>query len=608
LPSKLAHSAKVFTDFFVLYARFARLALRYWDKVLLLVLIAQCLGLMWVLSALSMAKAVDDGLRAMDAGAFFLWCSVWFAVVFVLFIFYNLSTIMSAYIRMHVDLELKLQVFDRFQLQSLRFQQSRPIGENMFRINNDTAGAAQVAAAAIPDTITRLVTIATTATLLFTLNRTIALFVLGYFVFYSVFAHFVTNHSTRFQNQVRMAGQSAQSMLQENLSAYVVSKAMAREKHEIRRYFDRIANLARCSFRFGATTGFCMEGLRSFWDVFVYGVQWFFCGLLVFRGDLSIGEMLGMGQILAFVIGPLQILVQMLIWFRVAAVTLRRVLETTDVDPEISDKPAAAVLSAPRGELAFENVSFRYAPGSEDVIRNLSFHVPPGRKLAIVGTSGAGKTTVFNLATRYYDPTGGRVLVDGKDLRDIDLASFRRNLSIVLQDNFMYSATIRDNILFGKPDAQEADLSRAVELAGLEPMLASLPDGLDRVLKEGGDLSTGQLQRIGIARAVIRDPRFLFLDEATSSLDPLTEAEILNQLRRVEKGRTRLVIAHNIVSVRDADEILVMSRGKLVQQGTHEELVRQGGLYGEMWAAEQEKMQMRTSGGNGGPITEEGAA
>jgi ATP-binding cassette subfamily B protein len=593
LLSGVAHSAKSLADFFRLYARFIRLALPYWDKILLLVLIAQCLGLMWVLSALSMAKAVDEGLRAGSAAAFYFWCSVWLGVVVALYLLYNLSTIMGAYIRMRVDMTLKMRVFDRFQEQSLRFQQSRPIGENMFRINNDSAVAAQVAAAALPDTLTRLVTIATTATLLFSLSRTIALFVLAYFVFYCVFAHFVTNFSARFQNQVRMAGQSAQAMLQENLGAYLVSKAMAREKHEVRRYFDRVANLARCSFRFGATSGFCMEGLRSFWDIFVYGVQWFFCGLLVFRGELTMGEMLGMGQILAFVIGPMQILVQMLIWFRVAAVTLRRILETTDVEPEIMDRAGAMALAEPRGEITFENVSFRYSPGGEDVIRDLSFRVPPGRKVAIVGTSGAGKTTVFNLAMRFYDPTSGRVMVDGTDLRDISLASYRRHLSIVLQDNFMYSASIRDNILFGNPRGQDDDLARAVELAGLDPMLRSLPDGIDRLLKEGGDLSTGQLQRIGIARAIIRDPKFLFLDEATSSLDPVTEAEILQQLRRVEKGRTRLVIAHNIVSVRDADQILVMSRGRLAQQGTHDELVRQGGLYAEMWAAEQEKMQIR---------------
>ena len=155
----------------------------------------------------------------------------------------------------------------------------------------------------------------------------------------------------------------------------------------------------------------------------------------------------------------------------------------------------------------------------------------------------------------------------------------------------MYSASIRDNILFGKPDATGEELTRATELAGLDELLEELPDGIDTVLKEGGDLSAGQIQRIGIARAVIRNPRFLFLDEATSSLDPITEAEILRHLHRIEAGRTRLVIAHNIISVRDADEILVMSRGRLVQQGTHEELLRQKkGIYQKMWAAELEKM------------------
>lgn len=584
-------------DFVVLYARFARYSFRYWDKILLLILIAQATGLMWVLSAMATAKCVDEGLRASDRGAFLQWCLIWFGVQVALYVVYNITTIMSAFIKMHVDRILKLRIFDHFQKLALRFQQSRPIGENMFRLNNDSTIAAQVTAQALPDSMTRLITIATTGSLLFTLNSAIALAVVVYIVIYYFYSHVVTTYSTRYQAKVRATGQATQAMLQENLSAYVLSKAFARERHESRRYFGRVANLGRAMFEYGTTFGFCMEGLRTMQDLFMQLIQVLFCGYLVIRGDLTVGEFVAVGQILFFVIGPMQILVQMLIWFRVSAVTLRRMLQTLDVDPEIEDAPDAANLVDPSGELAFENVAFRYTPDGQDVLKGLSFRVPPGKKLAIVGASGAGKTTIFNLLMRYYDPTGGRVLVDGQDLKRLRLDSYRSHLSIVLQDNFMYSATIRDNILFGKPDADTEALARAVRLAGLQPLLDELPRGLDTVLKEGGDLSSGQLQRIGIARAVIRDPKYLFLDEATSSLDPRTEHEILEQLKLVEHGRTRLVIAHNIVSVRDADEILVMSQGELVQQGAHAELVEQEGIYAEMWQAELEKMDQ----GGGSP-------
>ena len=577
-------------DFFRLYARFARLALPYWDKIVLMILVAQCTGMMWVLSAMATAKSVDEGLRASDQGAFVRWVLFWFAVQVTLYLLYNLSTIFSAYIKMRVDFLLKMRIFDHFQRLSLRFQQTRPIGENMFRINNDSSVAAGVSAAAIPDIMTRFVNIATTSTMLIALDARIALFVVAYMACYWVYAHVVTTYSTRFQAEVRERGQATQAMLQENLSAYIISKSMSRERHEARRYYGRVANLARSSFKYGATYGLCMEGLRWMGDWVNLLLVTLFCGVLVIQGDLSIGEYVAVGSILYFVIGPLQILVWTLIWFRVSAVTLRRMLETLDVAPEIADAPDAASMEEAQGEIAFDNVSFRYAPDGPDVIKGLSFTVPPGKKLAIVGASGAGKTSVFNLIMRYYDPTGGRVLIDGRDLKSLRLDAYRSHLSIVLQDNFMYSATIRDNIRFGKPDATEEQLAHAVALAGLGPMLADMPQGIDTLLKEGGDLSSGQLQRIGIARAIVRDPRFLFFDEATSSLDPVTEAEILTQLRKIEAGRTRLVIAHNIVSVRDADEILVMARGELVQRGTHDELLLQDGIYQEMWAVEREKM------------------
>lgn len=577
-------------EFICLFARFARYALPYWDKLILMVLLAQCTGMMWVLSAMATAKAVDEGLRAQDTAAFMRWALFWFGIQVLLYIIYNLHTIFTAFVRMRVDQALKLGIYDHFQRLSLRFQQSRPIGENMFRINNDTTVAAGVSASALPDIVTRLVNIATTSTMLFALDMRIAGFIVIYFAAYWTYAHIVTTYSTHFQAEVRESGQAAQAMLQENLSAYVVSKAMSRERHESHRYFGRLARLARSTFKYGATYGFCMESLRWMGNWVNVLLVTLFCGSLVLSGNLTIGEFAAVGSILQFVIGPLQILVWTLIWFRVSAVTLRRMLETLDQKPEIAPGPYAHALAQPQGEIVFEDVVFRYTSNGPDVIKGLNLRVPPGKKLAIVGSSGAGKTSIFNLLMRYYDPVQGRVLIDGKDLKEIDPQSYHENVSIVLQDNFMYSATIRDNILFGKLGATEQELERAVDLAGLGPMLASLPRGIDTVLREGGDLSAGQLQRIGMARAVLRDPRFLFLDEATSSLDPVTEAEILAQLRKIEAGRTRLVIAHNIVSVRDADEILVMKEGEVVQSGVHDELARQEGIYREMWNAELEKL------------------
>lgn len=588
--------------FIRLFYRFAKISFVHWSKILLLILFGQSQGVLWVVSAMSTAKCVDEGLQVQDKQGFLMWAMIWFGVQIILYLIYNFSTIISAYIKLRVDQNLKLQIFDCYQKHGLRFQLSRPIGENMFRINNDTTLSATVAASVVPDIATRIIAIITTASLLFTLNKQLAFAVVGYVGLFFIFQHLVTTYSTRFQAQVRHRGEDTIAMLQENLSAYVISKAMGRAKHDSRRYFNRVAKLARATANYGITYGMCMTGLRFMWDVFLILAQMLFCGWLIIQSEMSIGEYVAVGQVLFFVVAPLQLLVFTVIWLRVSAVTLRRMLETLDVDPEIKDDPDAVDLVDPQGEIVFENVSFRYTDDGPDVIQDLSMRVPPGKKLAIVGPSGAGKTSIFNLIMRYYEPSRGRILIDGNDLKKLKLDSYRDHLSIVIQDNFMYSATIRDNILFGNPHASEEQLAQAIELAGLQPMLDEMSDGLNTILKEGGDLSAGQLQRIGIARAVIRNPRFLFLDEATSSLDPATEDEILKQLKLIEEGRTRLVIAHSIASVKDSDQIIVMEHGRLIQQGTHEELVNEEGIYATMWAAEKEKMAMDVTDNNqGGP-------
>ena len=225
----------------------------------------------------------------------------------------------------------------------------------------------------------------------------------------------------------------------------------------------------------------------------------------------------------------------------------------------------------------------RQLPDSPEVISNLSFSVPPGKKVAIVGPSGAGKSTIFNLVMRYYDPTAGRVLIDGYDLCTLSLSSYRDQTAIVLQDTFLFSATLRDNILYGNPNATKKQLDNAIRMAGVDTIIDELPEGMDTLLTEDGNLSGGQRQKIAMARAIIRDPKFLFLDEATSALDPITERSIIKHLQTIEQGRTRIFVAHSIDSILDADEIIVLDKGYLRQQGTHENLVNQPGLYQKMW-------------------------
>jgi len=589
VPEKTMTHYTGLRGFFRLLLRFVPLSFPYWDKLLGKVLIALCFNVFGVIGAVSIGKAVDS-LSLPEAGTeFYFWMNFALGCAVMSAICFAVSASLTMYIKMRLELRLKNLIFNRIQEFSLRFHESRPIGENMYRVNVDTIDATDIAANFLPETTERIIGILTTASLVFVLNPLIALLVLVYIPIYYLTVHFIVTYAYRYQNLLRQRAQAVLALLQENLSAFVLSKAMSRERHELSRYYARLAQLARATISYGVADSFWNNGgefIREWFMAIAYSLC---CGYLVIAGQMSIGEYVATATILALVTGPIQQMVWMIQRLRISAVPARRMLQTIDLEPEVENRRGLKRLTAPRGEIVFDQVSFRYLPQGPDVLKDLSFRILPGEKVAIVGLSGAGKSSIFNLALRYYDPTSGRVMIDGMDLREVDLTSYRRHVGIVLQESFLYSATVRDNILFGDIRADDARFRSAVRLSGLEPLLEELPKGADTVLSEGGNLSAGQKQRIAIARAVIRDPQFLFLDEATSALDPATEIEILEQLRRVGTGRTSLTIAHSISSVQDADKILVMEKGVLVQEGTHQALSAADGYYQQMWEAEKEK-------------------
>ena len=260
-----------------------------------------------------------------------------------------------------------------------------------------------------------------------------------------------------------------------------------------------------------------------------------------------------------------------------------RVFEILDTEPDVKDAPQAKPLVKPRGRIEFDAVSFAYRP-DVPVLEEISFRVEPGSSLALVGPTGVGKTTIASLIPRFYDPTAGRVLVDGRDLREVSIESLRRRISLVLQDVFLFNGTVADNILYGTPGATEAAMRKAAALAQADRFIMELPEGYETKIGERGvKLSGGQKQRLAIARAILRDTPILILDEATSAVDSETEAEIQAALRALAKGRTTVVIAHRLSTVREADQILVLSDGQITELGKHAELLKQGGLYSRLY-------------------------
>lgn len=563
--------------------RFIPFLIPVWDKVLLRVIIGLCRSFLTVAMIMMTAKIIDDGMLAQDLVMFWYWVTIYLGIVTVWLFTYIIWLIILHYVNLKMEIKLRTLIHNHVQRLSLRFHQSRPIGEHMWRIQGDTKDALDFVCNFAPGLLEQFWIILSASGLIMLVNPLTGLCIGVFAIIQFFYLHFGATYLRRISLVNYKAIQKVSAVLQENLSAFPTSKALSREQHEKIRYRRALTHRLRTSIKYsifdvGWGTG---NSLLGTWTTYVAHMM--VCGILVIRGDMTIGEYVTMGQAIIWLTGPIQWLLWHLEYARLSAVPAERMLDTLNLEPEIVSPPHVKRFHDPKGEIIFENVSFRYSPNGHDVISNLTFSVPPGEKVAIVGPSGAGKSTIFNLVMRYYDPTNGRVLVDGIDLREIDLPSYRDHTSIVLQDTFLFSATLRDNILYGNPVATEQALDNAVRMAGVDEFMDELPDGMDTLLAEEGNLSGGQRQRVALARAIIRNPKFLFLDEATSALDPITEREIINHLKYIEEGRTRIVVAHSIDSIIDADEIIVLDQGKLVQHGNHEDLVSKPGLYNRMW-------------------------
>ncbi len=372
----------------------------------------------------------------------------------------------------------------------------------------------------------------------------------------------------------------------ETFSGIRVVRGFAREQAEASR-FARGTNLQA---RTEILVWWWSRGVEIAWELFIpaatAALLWY-GGTQVVEGRLTAGDLVMFLTYLTLLLGPLEVLANTATSLQTGLASLDRTLDLLDEKDEFADTAARATLRpAPatvRGDLRFEDVSFRYPASDRAVLDGVSFDAPAGTMVALVGHSGAGKTTLSNLVARFHDPTGGRVTLDGHDLRDIDLASYRRLLGIVEQDVFLFDGTIRENIAYARPDATEAEVARAAQVARADVFIQKLDFGYDtRIGERGVKLSGGERQRLALARAVLADPRILILDEATSNLDTESERHIQAALGEILRGRTSFVIAHRLSTIQEADLILVMEDGRIVERGTHAELMRSSGRYATM--------------------------
>jgi len=522
-------------------------------------------------------RAVDEGIDPYDRDALLRWTLVIVAVTVVIAVFTAFRRYAAFAISLRAETDLRRQLFAHLQRLHFAYHDRAQTGELMSRANTDLRQI-QLFLVFVPVAGANLVMIAAVAGVLIALDPKLALLALAPLPLLNVAA---TAFSRRMGPQSvdlqrRLADVSG--VVEESLSGIRVVKGFGAERlqdQKLRRAAAGVRKRALEIARLRSAFNPLMELLPTLGLVIVLFVG----GREVVAGRLTTGELIAFNFYILQLIFPLRLTAFLVAQASRASASAARVYEVLATAPEIVDRADASPLPDGPGEVRFEDVRFGYEPGAP-VLRNVDLVVPAGASVALVGSTGSGKSTVARLLARFYDVDGGRVTLDGADVRDVRLDELRRNVSIVFEDTFLFSDTVHANIALADPRASAERVEAAARLAGAAEFIAALPEGYDTLLGEQGySLSGGQRQRIAIARAILADPRVLVLDDATSSVDPSKEHEIRDALQEVMAGRTTIVIAHRTATVALADRVVLLDAGRVVAEGTHEDLLRTSDPY-----------------------------
>ena len=484
--------------------------------------------------------------------------------------------------------DLRLKIYDHLQRMSLGYFDHQQTGVLLSTLTNDVTTVQNFASSATLGILVDLLTIVGIVGLMFWLNWDFALVAVGVTPFLLLFVMRFKKAVKKAQHQVRIHQADIVSVAQEGLESVRVIKAYGRQDLEE----SRMADVSQ------ATVDAALKARRvkSLLSPVVTVVVSLCTAFVLWRGaSLIVSDAMTIGALTVFLaylskfFKPVQDLAKMTNSIAAAAVALERIQGILDTDNVVPDRANARELTAARGEITLEHVAFGYDPKSP-ILRDVNFSIAPGQMVGVVGTTGGGKSTVVGLIPRFYDADAGRVLVDGVDVRDYSKQSLRSQIGFVLQDTVLFRGTIRENIAYGRPGATEAEIIDAAKLANAHDFIAAMKHGYDATVGERGlTLSGGQRQRIGIARAIIRNAPILILDEPTAALDTESERLVIEGLERLMKGRTVITIAHRLSTIRDANKILVLKDGVVAEQGTHDELIKLGGVYAELHRIQYEQ-------------------
>ncbi len=503
-------------------------------------------------------------------------------------LFSELRDAIFARVGQHAIRSVGLQIFRHLHSLALRFHLARQTGGLNRAIERGTKGIQTLLSFLLFNILPTFFEISLVCIVLWKMfDGWLALATGATVVLYMAYTLAVTEWRTKFRRQMNETDSEANTKAIESLLNYETVKYFGNEEHEARRYDASLTRYERAAVRSQVSLSILNVGQAAIISVGLTLVMWMAANGIA-EGRYTLGDFVLVNTYLLQLYTPLSFFGFIYREIKQALIDMERMFELLGQDREVADGPSATPLQVAGGAVEFRDVHFGYDP-RRAILKGVSFSIPAGKTVAVVGTSGAGKSTIARLLFRFYDTDSGAILIDGQDVRDVTQASVRAAIGVVPQDTVLFNDTIRYNIGYGRPGATDAEIEAAARLAHIHDLVLTMPDGYDTMVGERGlKLSGGEKQRVAIARTILKNPAIFLFDEATSALDTHTEREIQANLREVSQGRSTLIIAHRLSTVADADEIIVLADGRIVERGRHPQLLAQGGIYAGMWNRQQE--------------------
>jgi ATP-binding cassette subfamily B protein len=576
--------------------RVASYLMPYWKQWLVIFACIAATAALGVLPPLAVRGILDNAIPKQDMNLLYLLVGAIIALNILSGLIGVLQNYVNAVVGLGIVFDLRSALFKHLQQMSLPFYTTTRAGEIVSRINNDVGAVQGTATATLISIVSNVLTVVATAIVIFGMNWRLALLSIVIVPLLYLPTRSVGKYRRRLSKETSETQADLLAFLQErlNIGGMLLTKTFGQAKEDR----ETFTNLNRAVMDLNIKQS--LAGRWLFLCLSVFSVTgpaliYAYGGYQAIQGTLTVGTIIAFVAYLTSLYRPMANLANVYVDVQGAMAVFERIFEMLDTPPEVQDRPNALALPSAEGHIRFEDVGFQYPTLKEDApfaLHNVSFEILPGERVALVGPSGAGKTTITYLLPRLLDPTEGRILLDGHDLRDLTQESVRAHIGMVTQETFLFHATVRENLLYARPNATEDEMIAAAKAANIYGFIESLPDGFDTVVGERAfRLSGGERQRLSIARALLKDPRILVLDEATSNLDATSEFLIQEALETLLRGRTSLIIAHRLSTILNADKILVLEKGHLVEAGRHEDLLARDGLYATLYRQQFRKVQ-----------------